>query len=145
MATADKELFRQVRQALPVWNISSPAEVLLELLPRYSDDYQRSLIAIRSERDRLVNNLNQLNGIECFPTHANFVLCKLDGRRPANELANRLLTGPGLLIKPLSDKVGLEQGQYVRIAVLDKHANDLLVQHIAALLDSTARDEVQLS
>jgi histidinol-phosphate/aromatic aminotransferase/cobyric acid decarboxylase-like protein/choline kinase len=136
MATADKDLLAQVRQALPVWNISSPAEVLMELLPRYRDDYQRSLMTIRSERDRLVNNLNQLSGIECFQTHANFVLCKVDGGRSANELARRLLTGPGLLIKPLSDKVGLEHGQYVRIAVLDQHANDLLVKHIAASLES---------
>jgi len=135
MATANKDLLAQVRRALPVWNISSPAEVLLELLPRYRDDYERSLMTIRSERDRLINNLDQLNGIECFPSHANFVLCKVNGRLSANELARRLLIGPGLLIKPLSDKVGLEDGQYVRIAILDNHANDLLVKHIAALLD----------
>ena len=135
MATADKDLLAQVRRALPVWNISSPAEVLMELLPRYRDDYERSLMTIRSERDRLINNLDQLNGIDCFPSHANFVLCKVDAQLSANELAHRLLIGPGLLIKPLSDKVGLEDGQYVRIAVLDNHANDLLVKHIASLLD----------
>jgi histidinol-phosphate/aromatic aminotransferase/cobyric acid decarboxylase-like protein/choline kinase len=136
MATADKALLGQVRKALPVWNISSPAESLMELLPRYREDYQRSLTTIRAERDRLINNLNQIDGIECLPSQANFVLCKVGGERSADGLAQRLLTDAGLLIKPLSGKAGLEHGGYVRLAVLDQDSNDLLVKHICGYLES---------
>lgn len=139
MATADRNLLEAVRNRLPVWNISSPAESLMELLPKYSDDYRRSLTAVRSERDRLLRDLNRIAGIECFPSQANFVLCKIEGGRSANEIAQQLLTTAGLLIKPLSGKVGLEHGEYIRLAVLDEHANDLLVKHIVEALDSPKR------
>jgi histidinol-phosphate/aromatic aminotransferase/cobyric acid decarboxylase-like protein/choline kinase len=135
MATADKDVLAQVRAALPVWNISSPAESLLELLPRYRDDYQRAMTMIRAERERLINNLNGIDGLESLPSQANFVLCRLVGGQSAHELADRLLTSAGLLIKPMSGKAGLESGEYVRVAVLDGHANDLLVKHTSASLE----------
>lgn len=140
MATGDKDLLAKVRKALPVWNISSPAESLLEMLPRYHGDYQRSLTMVRAERDRLIANLNQINGIECLPSQANLVLCKIGGACTANELADELLANGSLLIKPLSGKIGLEHGEYVRFAVLDQHANDLLVKHIATYMDSMISD-----
>ena len=136
MATADKELLAQVRTALPVWNISSPAEALMELLPRYREDYQRAMTTLRAERERFIGNLNDIEGIECCPTQANFVLCKLVSGYSAHELADRLLTSAGLLIKPMSGKAGLGSGEYVRLAVLDEHANDLLVKHFASSLES---------
>jgi histidinol-phosphate/aromatic aminotransferase/cobyric acid decarboxylase-like protein/choline kinase len=143
MATADKDLLAQVRKALPVWNISSPAESLMELLPKYRDDYQHSLTTLRAERERFIDNLNQINGVECFPSQANLVLCKLVGPHSADELAQHLLAKGGLLIKPLSGKAGLEHGEYVRLAVLDQHANDLLVKHIAVFLESVVSDHAE--
>jgi histidinol-phosphate/aromatic aminotransferase/cobyric acid decarboxylase-like protein/choline kinase len=143
MATADKDLLAQVRSALPVWNISSPAESLMELLPRYREDYKRSMTTLRVERERFISNLNDIDGIECFPSQANFVLCKLVSEHSAHALADRLLTSAGLLIKPMSDKAGLEHGEHVRIAVLDGYANDLLVKHLAASLESVVSDDAK--
>jgi histidinol-phosphate/aromatic aminotransferase/cobyric acid decarboxylase-like protein len=139
MATADKDLLARIRKALPVWNVSSPAESLIELLPKYRDDYQRSLRMMRAERDRFIKNLNQIHGVDCFPSQANFVLCKVGGGQSPHELAERLLTSCGLLIKPLSGKAGLEHGGYVRLAVLGEHDNNRLVKHIASSMESVGR------
>ncbi len=105
LATANEVLLAAIRERLPIWNISSPAESLLELLPRYRDDYVQSLARVRTERSRFIANLREIEGIECFSSQANFVLCRLRHRGGVvQQLARRILEEGGLLIKPLIGK-----------------------------------------
>ena len=68
----------------------------------HADDAMAILDAVRRERDRILEALGQLEGVEVFPSDANFVLFR--PRRPVDEVWQGLLDR-GVLVRDLSDVV----------------------------------------
>lgn len=78
-----------------------------------------------------------LGTIDCFrviPSQANYIMCEVLRPYKSTKLARELLHEYNILIKDLANKNGLDNGQYVRIAVKTKSENDVLINALKKLL-----------
>lgn len=125
-------LLEKLRERLPIWNISSSAEIFLDLLPRYKKEYQRSLLVLRNERKTFQEKLASCD-VVTYPSEANFVFFKI--KRTCQRGFEEFCFLKGLLIKKITDRSGLN-GVYYRISVRTREQNDRV---IAAIIEYSSQ------
>lgn len=132
IASSNTELLSKVRSGLSVWNINSLGEFFLQIIGKYEPAYWHGCGRLATERARFTSRLEAVEGLQCLPSNANFVMCKITGRS-AGWLAARLLER-GILIKDLTGKPGIPGNRYVRLAIRDQADNDRLVEALELAL-----------
>jgi histidinol-phosphate/aromatic aminotransferase/cobyric acid decarboxylase-like protein/GTP:adenosylcobinamide-phosphate guanylyltransferase len=130
VVTADIDLLDRIRERLPIWNISSSAEVFLDLLPRYKKEYQKSLSDIRKERIYFQQALAEV-GVVFYPSEANFVFFQV-AEIPGHGFEEFCYLN-GLLVKKITGRSGLD-GVYYRIAVRMREQNNRVIDVIREYL-----------
>ncbi|MDO8343835.1 MAG: aminotransferase class I/II-fold pyridoxal phosphate-dependent enzyme [Cellvibrio sp.] len=128
--TSDIDLLARIRDRLPIWNISSSAEVFLDLLPRYKKEYQKSLSDIRKERIYFQQALADV-GVVFYPSEANFVFFQV--AEISGHGFEEFCYMKGLLVKKITGRSGLE-GVYYRIAVRTREQNSRVIDVIREYL-----------
>jgi histidinol-phosphate/aromatic aminotransferase/cobyric acid decarboxylase-like protein len=128
--TSDLDLLDRIRARLPIWNISSSAEVFLDLLPRYKKEYQKSLVDIRGEREYFQQALADC-GIMFYPSEANFVFFRV--KEILGQGFEEFCYRQGLLVKKIVGRKGLD-GVYYRIAVRTREQNSRVIAIIREYL-----------
>lgn len=123
-----------VRQALPIWNINSIAEYYLEIFPRYRNIFKTSRLSVQKERSFLELQLSKCKNLKVYKSQANFIFCRINNDISADELSYRLFSEYNILIKDCSKKTGLNNNQYIRIAVKSRQENTLLLRSLRKLL-----------
>ena len=83
---------------------------------------------IAEERNRFIHELSQIQGIKVYPSQANFILCKLEGKISSDVLAVELLEKANIYIKDLTGKKCFDKPEFIRLAIRSKEENDLLVK-----------------
>lgn len=131
LAASDKTYIERIRKTNAIWNINSFGEYFLQIYDKYNKTYAAACDSIAEERARFTKKLAGIKGIFVFPSQANYVLCRIDGKKAA-DLTVSLLEKYNIFIKDLSSKKGFESGDYIRLAVRDQKDDDVL---IAALKD----------
>ena len=131
LASGDTETIAFMKKDVAIWNINSFAEFYLQIWEKYEKDYVKALERFRAERARFVSRLKEVPGLTVYPSQANYVLAKLDGKQSAGALTKRLLIEYNLLIKDLTSKAG---GPYIRLAVRNEEDNDQLVEALKEVL-----------
>ena len=131
LASSDKTYIARIRKTNAIWNINSFGEYFLQIYDKYNKTYAAACDSIAEERSRFTKKLAGIKGIFVFPSQANYVLCRIDGKKAA-DITVSLLEKYNIFIKDLSSKKGFESGDYIRLAVRDQKDNDVL---IAALKD----------
>ncbi|MCR5722473.1 MAG: aminotransferase class I/II-fold pyridoxal phosphate-dependent enzyme [Lachnospiraceae bacterium] len=124
LASADTALIDYLKKDVAIWNINSFAEHFMQILGKYEKFYALSTEKLAEERDYLTRSLSGINGIRVIPSQANYVMAELTGSVNSETLTLILLEKHNILIKNLAAKTG---GNYMRIAVRDRHDNDLLL------------------
>jgi histidinol-phosphate aminotransferase len=117
------ELVPVVMKAKQPYNVSVMAEEAAVVSLKHADqlNHQRDLII--TQRERLFNTLKQITWLDPYPSHANFLLCKVLGI-PAETVKERL-RNKGILIRYF-DKPGLED--HIRISIgLEKEIDQLIL------------------
>lgn len=102
MASENQELIEDIVKKVPIWNINSVAEFLIDLTLKNKDRYERSRIKIIDETQEMYQLLEQFDFLQVFPTKANYVMVK--SKRPLN-----------FRVKCCDNKTGLDS-TYYRIA-----------------------------
>lgn len=131
LASGDTETIAFMKKDVAIWNINSFAEFYLQIWEKYEKDYTKALERFRAERARFAARLKEIPGLTVYPSQANYVLAKLDGKLSAGALTRRLLIEYNLLIKDLTSKTG---GPYIRLAVRNEEDNDRLVEALREVL-----------
>ena len=131
LAASDPAYISRIRKTNAIWNINSFGEYFLQIYDKYNKTYAAACDSIAEERSRFTKKLAGIKGIFVFPSQANYVLCRIDGKKAA-DITVSLLEKYNIFIKDLSSKKGFESGDYIRLAVRDQKDNDVL---IAALKD----------
>lgn len=131
LASSDKTYIARIRKTNAIWNINSFGEYFLQIYDKYNKTYAAACDSIAEERSRFTKKLAGIKGIFVFPSQANYVLCRIDGKKAA-DITVSLLEKYNIFIKDLSSKKGFESGDYIRLAVRDQKDDDVL---IAALKD----------
>ncbi len=96
---------------------------------RCLDYYEKIKRMIVVERKRLYKELSKFEGLEVFPSEANFILVRVkDNLKLAERLEEK-----GILVRDLTGLMGLE-GEHVRITVGRKEENDALLNALREIL-----------
>lgn len=104
------------------YNLNRFSQLAATLLLKRPDRLTQHLQLIRSERERVFNAMEPIDGIHPFPTDANFILFRTDS--PAPEVFQRLLDH-GVLVRNL-DRPGPLQN-CLRITIGTPEDNDLFL------------------
>lgn len=126
LVSADKDLIRQVKRKISIWNINSFGEFYMQIAEKYRKNYVSAMDKIKCARKEFAENLGQLRFLRVIPSQANYIMCELTDGVRSDALAHYLL-GKNILIKDLSEKIGNGK-QYIRLAVRRGEENDYLVQ-----------------
>ncbi len=119
--TANEELAGKMRDCLPPWNTSVPAQNAGLAALTDGDFLERTRRLIRQERDYLLEEMSGGLADKIYHPEANFIFFKA-----RTDLYDRLLE-QGILIRACGDYPGLEPG-YFRIAVRGHEENAALIE-----------------
>ena len=135
--TCDPALQQKIGEALPIWNLNSVAEHLLEILPRHRRSMDESFVRTVADRETFAAALCALPCVERVdPSAANFLLVTMrSARAPQGGWVSSLLAGYGMFVKDVSDRFD-DRGIHLRLAVRLPHENLALCQAMA----TTARN-----
>jgi histidinol-phosphate/aromatic aminotransferase/cobyric acid decarboxylase-like protein/choline kinase len=106
--TVDPALASMVRDELPVWNVNSLSEHLLEIILKHRGDLSDSIERTVADRERFAADLARLDVVEkVYPSGANFLLVALAlDPDAAGRLSDELLEQDNLYVKDVSAKLG---------------------------------------
>lgn len=127
--TGNAALVERMRNALPTWNINTPAEYYLSMLPRTDAEYHRSRRCVIQDVQLLYQELSNVEGITVYPTGANFVCFRVDNGLTARRLQKQLLIEHKMYVRDCSNKEGMD-AYHIRVASQGRE-NDLAL--VAAL------------
>jgi histidinol-phosphate/aromatic aminotransferase/cobyric acid decarboxylase-like protein len=114
-AIANERLAGGLRKSLPHWNVNGMAEMLVFELSTHLAEYEEGRRRVVRDRVALATALQQIEELEVFPSHANFVYVRVNDEVDGVELRNRLLVDHGCLVRECGNKVG-SSSQFLRIA-----------------------------
>lgn len=118
---------------MAVWNINSFAEYFLQIITLYQKDYFTACNKISENRDKMAEEIRNIDGIKVYESQANYIMCKLE-RANSKQLATKLLCEHNIFIKDLSDKDGFKGGQFIRLAVRDEEDNCKLINALKSII-----------
>ena len=121
-----------------LWNISGLREFFFRLFtePRFQDEYAAVRLQYIKEALEFFDALDQLDGVRRYPTMANFALVELDPSVPIELAAPLMLIRHGVYVRDCRDKIGLEDGQYMRIASRKGFENDSILDALRSVVAS---------
>ncbi len=125
LASGNDGAVAQVKKSVSIWNINSFAEFYMQIEEKYKTDYQLSLVKLKTERERFMKELSDINGMRVVPSQANYIMAELTGKMSSKEFTEKLLEDENILIKDLSEKLGGKN--YVRIAVRNEKENNIFL------------------
>jgi threonine-phosphate decarboxylase len=129
-AVTHPSLAEQITRHIPAWPVGAlPLDVLASAVT--DSDYARQTLAENDQaRRRLFYALKAL-GLEPYPPSANFIFARLPESWPTSaEVREALIRRHRILIRNCDSFEGLEQGRYVRLAVLGSAENTLLIHSL---------------
>lgn len=127
IASSNKKIINFMKKELPIWNINSFAEKFLQIIPKYLKEYVNSCNLITSERDKFFNELKKIDFLKVYKSQANYFICKLKNDIDSEYLVKTFLNKYNILLKNLKTKKGLENKNYIRIAIRTRKENKHLI------------------
>jgi histidinol-phosphate/aromatic aminotransferase/cobyric acid decarboxylase-like protein len=130
--TRNERAKKLLRTALPIWNVNSMSEFIMEAFPRYRTQHRESLNRIVADTQWFYEALRDVPFLEPFPTHANAVFCRVAGS--ARRLAEILFERHGFMVKDGVHQAELRTtGSYVRMGVRNREDNGKLLAALRAI------------
>jgi histidinol-phosphate/aromatic aminotransferase/cobyric acid decarboxylase-like protein len=130
--SANEPVKQRLRESLPIWNVNSLAEYVLEAFPRYREAHRASLERIKSDTQWFYDALHDVAYLERFPTCTNAVFCRVRGS--ARRLAEILFERHGFVVKDGIQQAELRtSASYVRMGVRNREDNARLLAALHAI------------
>jgi histidinol-phosphate/aromatic aminotransferase/cobyric acid decarboxylase-like protein/choline kinase len=138
--SCNTELIESIGAALPVWNLSAPAEYLLELMLKFGPAYERSLTLTAADREVFSRELSKLSVVSrVYPSGGDFLVAELHGNTSrAATLREDLLRDYRIEIKDVSERFP-DRRPRVRLAVRLATENARLLDAITSLTADSDR------
>ena len=126
LASADRALLKQIKDAMQIWNINSMAEYFMQIFNIYKKSYDMSCQKIADNRNLMINQLSELSQIRVYPSNTNFIMIDLKNIS-SYDLCVNALNNANILIKDLSTKNYFNGKNYIRVAVKSTEENDRFI------------------
>lgn len=127
-AAAPRRIARAIRAASAPWSVNALAQAAGAAAAADEAHLARSRAAVARERAYMEGRIAAIDGIDAYPSSANFLLLRT--RRGAGALKSALLAR-GVLVRDCSDFGGLEGG-HVRVSVRARPDNKRLLDALEA-------------
>ena len=127
LASGDTELITKIKKQVAIWNINSFGEFFMQIFEKYHKDYINACEQFKVERDIFYDELLTIPYLEVYPSQANYFLCRVKNRFTSHELALKLLK-MNILIKDCGMKKAFNGGNFIRLAIRDRHDNHSLIE-----------------
>lgn len=127
LASGNINTIAKLKKQVAIWNINSFGEFYLQIYEKYHKDYDKACEQFREERELFYKELKTIPFLKVYPSQANYFLCQVTDRFTSHELALELLRN-NILIKDCGSKKAFDNGDYIRIAVRNRHDNHLLIE-----------------
>lgn len=126
LLTSNELIKEKIRYHIPIWNINSLTEYLIEIFPKYKKDHAKSIAQSAGDTKWFFNNLKKISYLEPFPTYANAVFCKVNGS--SRQLAEILYDKYNFMVKEgLNQKQIETNSSYIRLGVRNRKDNQKLL------------------
>jgi threonine-phosphate decarboxylase len=132
-AVGNSGLIKRIECYGQPWPVNVFAQAVGEALiqdRQFIDETERRFVA---ERGFLFQQICRIKGVRPFPSHANFILIKIENRLSSRQLQRRLLKR-GLFIRDCSNFSGLND-KYIRIAVRRRKDNLRLIRELREIFN----------
>lgn len=118
-----------------LWNSNGLSEYFFKLYAnsKFQESYEIVRKKYIKETQLFINAISKVNGIKCFTSKANFVLIELENNIKADDFAFGLLVKEGIYVRTCSDKIGLQNSEYIRLASRSKQENELIIKAIQSI------------
>ena len=126
-------LLNRLRRFIPTWNLNTLAQYFLSQLPATDAAYHQARKRLIGDVRWMYGALQNIPGIDVYPTGANFVLFKIKGGQTAAELQARLLRDHRMYVRDCSNKAGMDQF-HIRVASQGREKDARLVDALRALV-----------
>lgn len=119
-----------------LWNISGLCEFFFRLFgePQFQEEYLNVRLRYLDEAIPFFRALKDIEGLQTYSTKANFCLVELDRAVPVDVLVPLLLIRYGIYVRDCHDKIGLEDGQYIRVASRKGFENEMIIEALQDLI-----------
>lgn len=133
LASSDTKMINHIKKDVSIWNINSFGEYYMQIFGKYAKDYIVACKEFIKERERFQKEMEKIPFIRVVPSQANYFMIEIIDRYTPEELSKLLLKRFNILIKSCNSKHGLENKNYIRIAVRCKNDNDALLRALLNL------------
>ena len=133
LATSNREIMGLIKKNISIWNINSFAEYYLQISNLYKKEYDKACEKIAEERERFINDLSHIPGLEVYESESNFIMCKLKNY-DSTKLAINLLED-NIFIKDLKTKDSFLGEDYIRLAIRTKEEKIIITNKIKKILN----------
>ena len=128
LASSDKDLIAGMKKQVSIWNLNSFAEFFMQIYNKYEKDYKTACGKFLRERADFEQKLRSISFLRVMPSQANYFLCEILPPKTANEVVLYMLKHHNILTRDCSKKPGLDNRQYMRIAVRNHEDNARLIE-----------------
>jgi len=121
-AVTDSDIAHTIEKCLTPFRLSKISCLIIEEIlnhPKYIQEHAQSII---KERGRLFSKLQTIDGVQVFPSEANFLLLRMD---KAKEVTKKLFEDEKVVIRDVSNDTTLEN--CLRVTVGTPAENDMLL------------------
>lgn len=133
-ASANPELVRQLERGKDVWNVNSLAQAAGVAALGLKEYHRNSREFVQGEKKWLYERLHALKGLVPVKPSVNFVLVSVaDTGLASSELTARMRK-QGILVRDCANYTGLEDQQYIRVAVRRRAENEQLLRALEAVV-----------
>lgn len=134
-AVANERIAAALRVRTPYWNVNGLASFVLKNLGRFGDLYAESFEKVARDRDYMFRALRALDGLEPYPSKANFLYCELAPGLSGRQVRDMLLETHGIIVRECGNKAGSSE-RFLRLAVHPRESIDRLVDALRQVFDA---------
>lgn len=136
-ALAHEDVIRELMKIRQPYSVDAFAQWVARKVFKERVVFQSAIRDIMRERDRLVHGLSGMNGVDVFPSEANFVLFRVEH---ASALWRDLLHSHSVLIRDFSRAPGLED--CLRVTVGSPEENGRFLEAVSDVLSRRRESQI---
>lgn len=126
--TSDAKLLSIFEEKSMLWNINIFADIMGQKM--FADvEYQTAVFEfMKEQREYFLDELSKIEAIKYFPSHGNFILCKILNEKSSHELREHLMK-KAIVIRDCSNFKNLSEKNF-RFCILSKKDNERLIKEL---------------
>ncbi|WP_196593060.1 histidinol-phosphate transaminase [Pectinatus sottacetonis] len=131
---ADSRITKVIGKVFMPYHVNSMSAATADIVYQMKVEYEPRIAMMQTERSRIENELNKLDGLKVYPSRTNFVLFKYDKADALNEYLN----GRGIAVRNFGNAPRLDN--CIRMTAGLREENDICMNIIRNFVQNGGRE-----